>query len=87
MEQVVNVHMGEAILDGKKPEALKGEALKVEAIRTNRREHRPGWQVSAMKLRFVSFPPYFRTQRQSPEVANSDPQTRLLKQNNLLAKC
>ena len=35
MEQVGNVHMGEAILDGKKPEALKAEALKVEAIRTN----------------------------------------------------
>jgi hypothetical protein len=35
MEQVVNVHMGEAILDGKKSEALKLEALKVEAIRTN----------------------------------------------------
>jgi hypothetical protein len=35
MEQVVNVHMGEAIFDGKKPEALKPEALKVEPIRTN----------------------------------------------------
>jgi len=36
MEQVVKVHMGEAILDGKKPEALNPEALKVEAaIRTN----------------------------------------------------
>jgi hypothetical protein len=27
MEQVVNVHMGEAILDGKKSEALKAQAL------------------------------------------------------------
>ena len=42
MEQVVNVHMGEAILDGKKPEALKAEALKVEAIRTNGESTVPG---------------------------------------------
>src|SRR6202521_1912579 len=35
MEQVVNGHMGEAILDRKKSEALKVEALKVEATRTN----------------------------------------------------
>ena len=39
MEQVVNAHLGEAILDRKKPdpkpEALKPEALKVETIRTN----------------------------------------------------
>jgi hypothetical protein len=41
MEQVVNVHMGEAILDGK-PEALKAEALKVEAIRTNGESTVPG---------------------------------------------
>jgi hypothetical protein len=41
-EQVVNVHMGEAILDGKKPEALKVEALKVEAIRTNGESTVPG---------------------------------------------
>ena len=27
IEQVVNIHMGEAIVDGKKPEALKAEAL------------------------------------------------------------
>jgi hypothetical protein len=42
MEQVVNVHMGEAILDGKKPEAPKAEALKVEAIRTNGESTVPG---------------------------------------------
>ena len=42
MEQVVNVHMGEAILDGKKSEALKVEALKVEAIRTNGESTVPG---------------------------------------------
>jgi hypothetical protein len=39
MEQVVNAHLGEAILDRKKldlkPEALKPEALKVETIRAN----------------------------------------------------
>ena len=35
MEQVVNVHMGEAILDGKKSEGMKAEAVKLEAIRTN----------------------------------------------------
>ena len=35
MEQVVDVHMGEAIFDRKKPEALKPEALKVETIRAN----------------------------------------------------
>jgi len=37
MEQVVNAHMGETILDGKKPEALK-----VEAIRTNGESTVPG---------------------------------------------
>jgi hypothetical protein len=42
MEQVVNAHMGEAIRDGKKPEALKPEALKVEAIRTNGESTVPG---------------------------------------------
>jgi len=42
MEQVVNAHMGESILDGKKPEALKPEALKVEAIRTNIDSTLPG---------------------------------------------
>jgi len=42
MEQVVNIHMGEAILDGKKPEALNPEALKVEAIRTNGESTVPG---------------------------------------------
>ena len=42
MEQVVNVHMGEAILEGKKPEALRAEALKVEAIRTNGESTVPG---------------------------------------------
>ena len=42
MEQVVNVHTGEAILDGKKPEALKAEGLKVEAIRTNGESTVPG---------------------------------------------
>ena len=42
MEQLVNVHMGEAILDGKKPEALNPEALKVEAIRTNGESTVPG---------------------------------------------
>jgi len=42
MEQVVNVHMGEAIFDGKKPEALKPEALKVEPIRTNGDSTLPG---------------------------------------------
>jgi hypothetical protein len=38
----VLVHMGEAILDGKKPEALKAETLKVEAIRTNGESTVPG---------------------------------------------
>jgi hypothetical protein len=42
MEQVVNVHMGEAILDGKQTEAMKAEALKVEAIRTNGESTVPG---------------------------------------------
>ena len=35
MRLAANSDVGEAILDGKKPEALKAEALKVEAIRTN----------------------------------------------------
>jgi hypothetical protein len=35
MEQVVNVHLGEAILDRKKPETLKPESVKVEPIRNN----------------------------------------------------
>jgi hypothetical protein len=39
---VVNVHMGGAILDGKKSEAMKAEALKVEAIRTNGESTVPG---------------------------------------------
>jgi len=42
MDQVVNVHMGETIPDGKKPEALKPEALKVEPIRTNGESTVPG---------------------------------------------
>jgi hypothetical protein len=42
MERVVIVYMGEAIVDGKKPEALKAEALKVEAIRTNGENTVPG---------------------------------------------
>jgi len=42
MEQVVNAHMGETILDGKKPDAMRPEALKVEAIRTNIDSTLPG---------------------------------------------
>ena len=35
MEQVVNSHLGEAAVERKRPEPLKADAVKVEAIRTN----------------------------------------------------
>jgi hypothetical protein len=42
MEQVVNAHLGEPVPDKKKPEALKSDALRVEAIRTNSESSAPG---------------------------------------------
>ena len=42
MEQVVNAHLGDLPLEKRKPEPPKPEALKVEAIRTNRDSTVPG---------------------------------------------
>jgi hypothetical protein len=42
MEQVVNAHLGEAVVEGKRPEALKPDAVKVEPIRTNGESAVPG---------------------------------------------
>ena len=42
MEQVVNTHLEDIPLEKRKPEAPKAEALKVEAIRTNRDSTVPG---------------------------------------------
>jgi hypothetical protein len=45
MEQVVNAHLGEAFTEKKKPEVLKPEAFKVEAIRTNGESAVPGGKL------------------------------------------
>ena len=42
MEQVVSAHLGDVMLEKRKPEAPKAEALRVEAIRTNRDSTVPG---------------------------------------------
>jgi len=42
MEQVVNTHLEDVPLEKRKPEVPKAEALKVEAIRTNRDSTVPG---------------------------------------------
>ena len=42
MEQVVSAHLGDVMLEKRKPEAPKAEALRVEAIRTNRDSTIPG---------------------------------------------
>jgi hypothetical protein len=34
-EQVVNAHLGQAVVERRRPEALKPDAVRVEAIRTN----------------------------------------------------
>jgi hypothetical protein len=45
MEQVVNAHLGEALVDRKRPEALRADAVKVEAIRTNGESAVPGGKL------------------------------------------
>jgi hypothetical protein len=42
MEQVVSAHLGDVMLEKRKPEAPKAEALRVEAFRTNRDSTAPG---------------------------------------------
>jgi hypothetical protein len=42
MEQVVNAHLGEAVVERKRQEALKPDAVKVEPIRTNGESAVPG---------------------------------------------